>query len=452
MQDDRFTWELDDLEITPPKKQKAPVVHGHLVDNATHGINRDPTAGQKDAGNYRKGHINVQGIDVSIETRRGSLRRGVDANGDEWQCQLPAHYGYMRRSTGADGEQVDVYVGPDPQAPNAWIIDQVDTDTGEFDEHKVMLGFRDQESALRAYTGAFSDGKGKDRIGAVTQVTVSQLKSWLKGDTTTALGDLGKAFNPDQERDERGRWTSSGGVGADAQTKDLYKNQVAAKTSPERQAQMKAAMNAVSKESVWVAVTPGVLDKIVTDGRMKTAAETNKSNGHYDAESRAAFEDKYFGKSGDTIYGFMSNDGQATKAGMVYPSRGEPHQEDDVHQYGTARIQLKDDVRDRTSITAGDSWDYNKATVTQPESPIVQTLPSALNNPSHQSILATAGDKYYETMSDPHTRLDYVEAQVHGGVKVSDIAKVHFYGKEPSAALQKKLAKANIPWEMKQYA
>lgn len=41
----------------------------------------EPTQAQKKAGNYAKGHANINGLDISVENPAGSVRRGVDKDG-----------------------------------------------------------------------------------------------------------------------------------------------------------------------------------------------------------------------------------------------------------------------------------------------------------------------------------------------------------------------------------
>jgi hypothetical protein len=145
-------------------------------------VERNPTEGQIRAGNYKKGHINVEGLDFTIENPKGSVRRGRGPEG-EWSVKMPAHYGYLRRTEGADGDHVDAYDGG--SGKRYFIIDQLDPRTGEFDEHKVMMRFDSEEAALEAYHRAFSDGSGADRAGNIHEVTPVELKQWLNdGDTT----------------------------------------------------------------------------------------------------------------------------------------------------------------------------------------------------------------------------------------------------------------------------
>lgn len=143
-----------------------------------------PTDAQKEAGNYRKAHVRIHGLDISIENTKGSLRSGVGKNGTRWSVKLPDHYGYFKGTEGFDGDHVDCYIGPDVESDRAYIIDQVDADTGKFDEHKVMLGYSSETGARDAYAKAFNDGKAKDRLGALTSMSVADLRDWLgSGDT-----------------------------------------------------------------------------------------------------------------------------------------------------------------------------------------------------------------------------------------------------------------------------
>ncbi|WP_052489922.1 MULTISPECIES: hypothetical protein [Pseudomonas] len=145
----------------------------------------EPTQAQKDAGNYRKGHIKLQGLDISIENPRGSDRKGVDKSGKEWSHSMSDHYGYIKRTTGADGDQVDVYVGPEPYSQRVFVVDQKDQDTGKFDEHKVMLGYTSQAAAVKAYKSNFDKGWS---VGSVTEMKMPEFKEWLKtGDTAKPL-------------------------------------------------------------------------------------------------------------------------------------------------------------------------------------------------------------------------------------------------------------------------
>lgn len=138
-----------------------------------------PTEGQAEAGNYQMGHLNWQGMDVTIETPRGGQRTGTDATGAPWSVTMPAHYGYIKTAAGADGDKLDVYLGPDPAAPQVFVIDQIDPDTGAFDEHKVILGAKDEAEARQLYEAGFSDGRGEARLGAITPMPVDSFQQMI---------------------------------------------------------------------------------------------------------------------------------------------------------------------------------------------------------------------------------------------------------------------------------
>lgn len=142
-------------------------------------VEQDPTDGQKEAGNYRKGHVRLGGLDISIESPRGGIRKGRGPDGREWSVEMPAAYGYIKRTEGADGDQVDVYLGPEPDSEQVFVVDQVDPETGRFDEHKAMIGFRSAEQAAETYLRGFSDGRGEQRAGAITTMTLPEFKVWL---------------------------------------------------------------------------------------------------------------------------------------------------------------------------------------------------------------------------------------------------------------------------------
>jgi hypothetical protein len=152
-----------------------------------------PSPAQAEANNYRKRHVAWKGLDISIETEAGQDRVGMGKDGKPWSVAMPYPYGYVKRSKSADGEQLDVTMGPNPQAPRVFVVDQRDPVTGKHDEPKTFVGFRDQVSAEDAYHASFSDGSGPDRMGAVTSLSVPEFKKWV------ADGDLRKPLAYDEQ-------------------------------------------------------------------------------------------------------------------------------------------------------------------------------------------------------------------------------------------------------------
>lgn len=97
---------------------------------------------------------------------------------------MPAHYGYFKRTEGADGDHVDCYIGPHTASKKVFIVYQKDADTGKFDEHKCMIGFGSEKQASAHYLRGFSGGKGKHRLGHVREMSIDQFKNWLKNSDT----------------------------------------------------------------------------------------------------------------------------------------------------------------------------------------------------------------------------------------------------------------------------
>ncbi|MEQ1763218.1 MAG: 2'-5' RNA ligase family protein, partial [Pyrinomonadaceae bacterium] len=139
----------------------------------------EPTEAQKEAGNYKKGHISVNGLDISVENPVGSDRKGVDRDGKKWSVRMKHHYGYIKRTIGADKENIDLFIKdgtPADFASDVYIVDQVHPDTGKFDEHKVMLGFGSEQEAREAYSSNYAkDWKG---LKSITAMPFDQFKQW----------------------------------------------------------------------------------------------------------------------------------------------------------------------------------------------------------------------------------------------------------------------------------
>lgn len=147
------------------------------MESASADVNTSPTDAQKEAGNYRKGHLKFDGYDISIENPKGSVRRGTDADGNEWEQEMQNTYGYIRGTEGVDGDHIDVFLSDDPTSGDVFVVDQVNKD-GSFDEHKVMYGFPEIESARKAYLSNYEEGW--QGLGAITPVSKEEFKKWIE--------------------------------------------------------------------------------------------------------------------------------------------------------------------------------------------------------------------------------------------------------------------------------
>ena len=117
-------------------------------------------------------------MDVTIEQPKGSVRRGTDADGKAWESKMHNTYGYIRGTQSVDGDHIDIFLSDNPESGNVYVVDQVNTD-GTFDEHKVMYGFPDMESARKAYLSNYKDGW--QGLGNITEVSKEEFKKWING-------------------------------------------------------------------------------------------------------------------------------------------------------------------------------------------------------------------------------------------------------------------------------
>ena len=140
-------------------------------------VDTDPSEAQKKAGNYKMGHLHLDGYNITIENPKGSVRRGTDSKGNEWENTLNNDYGYIRGTEGVDGDHIDVYLSDNPTEGNVYVIDQVNPETREFDEHKVMYGFNSIDEAREAYLANFSEGW--NGLGTITEVTKDEFRKWI---------------------------------------------------------------------------------------------------------------------------------------------------------------------------------------------------------------------------------------------------------------------------------
>lgn len=225
--------EVDPTQPTPEaptaEEPAAAVDQGaHEAASSPYNARPEPTQAQKEAGNYKTGRVNVQGLDIAVENPRDSYRYKVDEEqlgklasegsmearaardalregnaaaafeimrgsqseqlqkiGTEgWLAQMPVHYGYFRATEGRDGDAVDVFVGPNPEAGTAYIVDQTKPNSDAFDEHKVLMGFDSEQEARAAFLGSFEGGFGEKVLGTVTPVDTATLKGWLEEGNT----------------------------------------------------------------------------------------------------------------------------------------------------------------------------------------------------------------------------------------------------------------------------
>jgi hypothetical protein len=182
------TPENNQEEVTPidnkveeaVKENKEKAIEG--IDNQIQSQepNLNPTEAQKEAGNYKMAHITFQGMDISIENPKGSIRSGISEDGKKWSNEMFSNYGYFKGTEGKDGDHIDCFVGPDENSKKVFVIDQVFTSgdkSGLFDESKVMLGYNTAGEAESAYMKNYD--KNWMGLSDITEVGVEDFKKWL---------------------------------------------------------------------------------------------------------------------------------------------------------------------------------------------------------------------------------------------------------------------------------
>lgn len=152
------------------------------IEAASAEVNTDPTEAQKEAGNYKKGHVQVGTFDITIEQPQGSVRKGTDADGKQWESKMNNTYGYIRGAVGVDGDHIDVFLSNDIDGWNGrkvYVVDQYNPD-GSFDEHKVMLGFNDADEAKGDYLANYEQGWENGRRIDITGVNLEDFEKWIE--------------------------------------------------------------------------------------------------------------------------------------------------------------------------------------------------------------------------------------------------------------------------------
>lgn len=124
------------------------------------------------------GRMVFQGLPVSIENRKGSVRKWYDPEADEHgTTKMEYPYGYVRGTLGLDGGEVDVFVGPNEESTRVFVVTQMTRpEFKEVDEQKVMLGFDSAEEAKAAYLRHFNDPRF---FGSMKEFAIDEFKEKL---------------------------------------------------------------------------------------------------------------------------------------------------------------------------------------------------------------------------------------------------------------------------------
>ena len=207
------------------KQEKAENSISARVKEASADVNTAPTEAQKEAGNYKKGHVQVGAFDITIEQPEGSIRRGTDADGKQWESKMHNTYGYFRGTEGVDGDHIDVFLSNDMDGWNGaqvFVVDQYNPD-GTFDEHKVMLGFNDASDAKNNYLANYEKGWENGRRIDVSAVSLEDFEKWIASShrKTKPFSEYKSVKPADDSETFKGHKAENSGKDTEAQIKHL---------------------------------------------------------------------------------------------------------------------------------------------------------------------------------------------------------------------------------------
>lgn len=140
------------------------------------------------------GKVNFQGLPITIETPVGGTRKWRTADGEAGETVMQAAYGFIERTEGADGDGIDVFLGPWPDAPKAFVIHQQNPKSGLYDEDKVFLGFTSKEAAETCYSIHYTDPESF--FVTTSEMDMEQFKRWAQATKPIPDGMLKKHEGP----------------------------------------------------------------------------------------------------------------------------------------------------------------------------------------------------------------------------------------------------------------
>lgn len=231
-------------------------------------VDTNPTDAQKEAGNYKKGHIKVDGLNITIEQPKGSIRRGTDANGKQWESEMHNTYGYIRGTESVDGDHIDIFLSDNPTEGNVFVVDQVNKD-GSFDEHKVMYGFPDMESAKQAYLSNYEEGW--QGLGNITEVSKEDFKAWIDSSKRKTKPFTEYTSAKTQDDTQTKKPTEENAAPVNTETNENYAHNSEDIMHEQKNVQLQQAINAYENATkfYYQQLKEGKLDKVFESKQWK---------------------------------------------------------------------------------------------------------------------------------------------------------------------------------------
>lgn len=158
------------IEKTEKITNKLSAAYGHVVDSS-------PSDGKIASGGYKKVHISMDGIQITLENPLGTTRSGIDPDGKKWSTTMKADYGYFKKSIGYDKDHVDLFIKPGYKGGNETIHIVNQYEGSKFDEHKCVMGASDSKEAMAIYNSNYDTGWTGGK--SVIEMDLTEFKSWV---------------------------------------------------------------------------------------------------------------------------------------------------------------------------------------------------------------------------------------------------------------------------------
>lgn len=319
---------------------------------------------------------------------------------------------------------------------NLWPVDPIDAWLGEQIEKRYNYNPNQPRDSRGRWTdgfgGAYLEGLDPESLPYGKHPGVKEVQrmkervanSWEAQEVITARGytTFEEVFDGSWKEDPEIAEFSEGDLLAGS-LEALYEAQFTdGIVSPDlaRESAREALQQWVDSGTVAVRATPAAAVGILSEGRFKTQFETGTSNGLNSPRVRSRFEQGAFGYSADLdptmrpIYGYVSP--------------GDEGMYDGPYQYGSVRFNLKPEVKNRATVTLGDSLKMN----------VDYAHPTPATEVSHLSVSPFYASGLADGTLDMELfhESNYVEAQVHGGIGLADVESITLIGAEYGSPLQ----------------
>jgi hypothetical protein len=236
-------------------------------------------------------------------------------------------------------------------------------------------------------------------------------------------------FNPNH--DELGRFSSGGEGKPEARAPQTmpYPMRIGDNANwltPKGVEAVGTAFKNVALDPIKIRMTTESLAKLVNDGRMKSVFETGKNFADNPGSS-------YISNRNNLEKNIWKVPEDATRPIYGYLDTNYDNHIPRVEMYGNTEITLKDDVANRTTMTAGDSLNNYLVPVQVTDAQKGNFSGKALSNATERDSVIRG-----------HVEVNYYEAQIHGGVSLSDIKSVDLFGKTIDKSFYESLITAGI--------